>query len=210
MGNVKLFFDMEFTGLHQKTTPISLGVVSENNRTFYAEFTDYDVNQVDSWINANVIEHLILKDLSIPQIAEKNTYNQVYYKGNKDAVAHRFLRWLKDLGHTKYEFWGDCLSYDWVLFTQLFGGALNIPNNIYYIPYDISSLLKLMNMDPDITRERVVIEHEGKLKKMGYNQTQTIALAKEISAKHNSLYDALVIKMWHDLLCRKLEGLRWD
>ena len=43
----KIFFDMEFTGLHQKTTLISIGLIAEDGRTFYAEFNDYDKSQLD-------------------------------------------------------------------------------------------------------------------------------------------------------------------
>ena len=50
----RLFFDTEFTGLHQKTTLISIGIVSDDSKTFYAEFTDYDKTQCDDWINENV------------------------------------------------------------------------------------------------------------------------------------------------------------
>ena len=31
---MKLFFDTEFTGLHQATTLISLGIIAEDGRTF--------------------------------------------------------------------------------------------------------------------------------------------------------------------------------
>ena len=38
---MRIFFDTEFTGLHQNTTLISIGCIDENGRTFYAESTDY-------------------------------------------------------------------------------------------------------------------------------------------------------------------------
>jgi DNA polymerase III epsilon subunit-like protein len=38
---MKIFFDTEFTGLHKDTTLISIGLVSEDNRKFYAELIDY-------------------------------------------------------------------------------------------------------------------------------------------------------------------------
>ena len=50
MTKTKIFFDTEFTGLHQNTTLISIGLVSECGKTFYAEFNDYDFNQVDDWL----------------------------------------------------------------------------------------------------------------------------------------------------------------
>lgn len=35
----KIFFDTEFTGLHQNTTLISIGLVSDEGERFYAELT---------------------------------------------------------------------------------------------------------------------------------------------------------------------------
>ena len=58
---MKVFFDTEFTGLRKDTTIISIGLVSDNYKKFYAEFTDYDKDQVDDWIKDNVINNLIIK-----------------------------------------------------------------------------------------------------------------------------------------------------
>ena len=58
---MKIFFDTEFTGLHQNTTLISIGLISECGKTFYAEFTDYDKSQIDDWLQENVINNLILE-----------------------------------------------------------------------------------------------------------------------------------------------------
>ena len=58
----KIFFDTEFTGLHQETTLISFGAISECGKTFYAEFTDFDYSQIDRWLKLNVIDNLILSD----------------------------------------------------------------------------------------------------------------------------------------------------
>ena len=54
MSKTKIFFDTEFTGLHQKTTLISIGLISECGKSFYAEFNDYDFNQVDDWLKENI------------------------------------------------------------------------------------------------------------------------------------------------------------
>ena len=55
---MKVFFDTEFTGLHKETTLISIGLVDENGRTFYAEFSYYYEVQCDKWIYENVIKNL--------------------------------------------------------------------------------------------------------------------------------------------------------
>lgn len=64
---MKIFFDTEFTGLHKDTTLVSIGMVSEDNRQFYAELTDYDI-----MIKNNVILGLKKMYLSIyiPDILE--------------------------------------------------------------------------------------------------------------------------------------------
>lgn len=58
----KLFFDTEFTGLHQNTTLISIGIVSEHGHKFYAELNDYDQSQVNDWLRENVINKLQFVD----------------------------------------------------------------------------------------------------------------------------------------------------
>jgi hypothetical protein len=37
---MKIFFDTEFSGLHKNTTLISIGCISEDGKTFYAELED--------------------------------------------------------------------------------------------------------------------------------------------------------------------------
>lgn len=59
---MNLYFDTEFTGLHKDTTLISLGIVAENGKKFYAEFCDYDRNYCTDWILDNVISNLFLSE----------------------------------------------------------------------------------------------------------------------------------------------------
>lgn len=172
---MKIFFDTEFTGLHQHTTLISIGCVAEDGRTFYAEFTDYDQCQVDDWVQKNVINNLIVHP-------ERKHYYKVtdtdeIYKSCSNGVANRLFKWLQQF--EKVEMWSDCLAYDWVLFCRLFGSALNIPRNVYYIPFDICTLMKIKGVDPDVNREEFA----------GIEGT-----------KHNALHDALVIKACYEKL----------
>ncbi|MCH9739493.1 MAG: 3'-5' exoribonuclease [Epsilonproteobacteria bacterium] len=154
---MKIFFDTEFTGLHKNTTLISIGMVAEDGRELYCELNDYDKSQVDNWIKENVISNLY------------NT-NPINKKQLKKTIEG-FLE-----PYDSVEIWSDCLSYDWVLFNDIFGHAFNIPKNVYYIPFDICTLMKIKGVDPDINRE----EYCG--------------FAEEINQKHNALHDARVIK----------------
>lgn len=181
MSKIKLFLDTEFTGLHQGTTLISLGIVREDGRTFYAEFTDYDESQLDDWLRDNVIANLTLGDFDLDR--DYRPYEgAVVYRGNKEEVVQALMHWIGS--DNEYEVWSDCLSYDWVLFCQLFGHAFNIPKNIYYIPFDICTLMKAKGVDPDINREDLAFGAEK-------------ALVSGMS-KHNALWDAKVINACYE------------
>ena len=52
---MNIFFDTEFTGLHQNTSLISLGAVAADDRSFYAEFNDYNPAQLNPWLLAHVM-----------------------------------------------------------------------------------------------------------------------------------------------------------
>lgn len=183
---MKIFFDTEFTGLHQRTTLISIGCASEDGDTFYAELTDFDASQVDDWIQENVIDKLTI----LPLLVSADEHD-MRVSGNQKAVAHYLQKWLLEqstknavYGDMRHQFpdrhpqmlemWSDCYAYDWVLFCELFGGAFGVPKSVYYIPFDLSTSLKVKGIDPDINRE----EYAGM---SGGN-------------KHNALWDAQVIK----------------
>jgi hypothetical protein len=172
----KVFFDTEFTGLHQNTTLISIGIISECGKTFYAELTDYDKTQVDDWLKENVIKKLILPhDLGGNGVAVNG------FVGNTVFIKNELEKWLSQF--EKVEVWSDCLSYDWVLFNQIFGHAFSIPKNVYYIPFDICTLFKAKGIDPDINREKFACGES-------YSEMP----------KHNALWDAKVIKMCYEKL----------
>jgi len=185
MEITKLFFDTEFTGLRQDTTLISIGIVSDNNKIFYAEFTDYNQKHIDEdeWLKDNVISNLIFK--SDDQVSSID-YDNMFIKGCSYYIKTKLKLWLKMFN--KIEMWSDCLAYDWVLFNNIFEHALKIPKNIYYIPFDICTLFKIKGIDPDISREEftnnINIELPGKFK----------------NKKHNSLYDAFIIKNCYNKL----------
>lgn len=187
---MELFFDTEFTGLYQNTTLISLGIISLDGRYFYAEFNDYDESQVNDWIQENVINNLLFNDTDMYCTEEQaflppydnlcsSELHESYHtmlKGDKDSIVRDLKYWLQQFPTGEdIIIWSDCLSYDWVLFNELFGGAQNIPPNINYIPLDICTAFKIKGIDPDISREEFI----------GY---------KIDGNKHNSLYDAKVIR----------------
>jgi hypothetical protein len=175
---MKVFFDTEFTGLHKNTSLISIGLIAEDGRFFYAENVDYDKSQLNDWLKENVIANTsYLKDTENVDLTSTSLF--AYYNvASLNIIRADLIDWLSQ--YESVEMWSDCLAYDWVLFNDIFGTAFDIPKNVYYIPFDICTLFKLKGVDPDISREEFA------------------NMAGE--EKHNSLHDAKVIKTCYERL----------
>lgn len=180
---MKIFFDSEFSGLHKDTSIISLGMVTDDDMAFYAEFTDYDKKQVenDLWIQENVIDNLLFNKTE-PFCNQLGS--MTLCKGTKKEIQLHLSAWLRR--YSKIELWSDVHHYDVVLLFDLWGHAFKIPENIYYIPFDIATMFKTLGLDPDTSRETFI--------------------DKPIDGvKHNALYDAQVIRACYDKLNRNRE-----
>lgn len=53
-----VFIDTEFTGEHQHTTLVSLGLVTLEGDSLYITLNDYDRAQVTPWLRENVLAHI--------------------------------------------------------------------------------------------------------------------------------------------------------
>lgn len=181
---MKVFFDTEFTGLHKNTTLISVGLISEDGRMFYAELTDYDINQVDEWCKEYVINTLNrFKD------RKDRIYIPNYHIGTKENIAAALDNWFKQFDEV--ELVSDVCHYDMVLLVDLFGRAFDLPDNVspscYDINQDIARYYKISQKEAfNKSREEILYD--------GYKEN-TIT-----GDKHNSLYDAKVIRQLYQIL----------
>lgn len=141
----KIFLDTEFTGLHQKTTLISLALVAESGEEFYAEFNDYDKTQLAHLLNNKNTKDFFTDLLSKCWITNNKEFerkqNGIYIKGNKEEIRIHLVKWFKQFNAV--EIWADVLAYDWVLFCEIFGGAFSIPENIFYAPFDLATAFRI-------------------------------------------------------------------
>lgn len=182
MRPINIYFDCEFTWLRQDTTLISIWLISDCWKTFYAEFTDYDKSQCDEWINDNVIAKLRYNDEYIPDVYTDR------FKGGSEKIKKELLKWFSQF--EEVDIWSDCMAYDWVLFNGLMatynGSYPELPKNINYIPFDICTLFKMKWIDPDISREQFAKEW--------------CESWFEDEEKHNALFDAKIIRMCYNKL----------
>lgn len=182
---MKLFFDMEFTGLRKDTTVITLGIVDQNGRSIYTEYTDYDKKQIDNWLKKNVLANtMYLKNNNIEYINYFEKGNTICV-GDTNKNRKHILEWLAFYDNEEIQFVSDVSHYDMVLLIDiLFGHALEIPKNICAACHDINhDIARYKNISIkeafDFSREDLLTSEE---------------LQKIEGEKHNALYDAKVIR----------------
>lgn len=180
-----IFFDTEFTGLHKNTTLISIGITSEDGEKFYGILTDYDKSQVDDWIKKNVIRNIEI-DYKYDEL--------ISIKGTRSVVGKHLNEWIKDhFGEGEIQFVSDVCHYDFVLLIDLLTDgrtAFELPKNIspvcHDISQDIAEYLGITDKDAfDLNREEFITKEGCELPN---------------GDKHNSLYDALVIKEIYNII----------
>lgn len=215
-----LFTDSEFTGLRKDTTLISLGIVAEDGRKFYAEFMDYDILQINNWIEENVIDNLFLEDIywsknveseiiklmkqgyRFSEKAEKidNSKYQYYIekdekyfvKGKTSFIKRHLTYWLSQFDSV--QFVSDVCHYDFVLLIDIFGTAFDLPKNICAACHDINQ---------DIACYYGISEQEA-FDKSREKIVMELCGHEIEGRKHNALYDAEVIKMIYEKVNKQL------
>lgn len=177
-----LFFDTEFTGLHKDTTLISLGIVAEDGRKFYAEFCDYDRNQCDDWILENVIKNLILEPGPSGCFCVHETDATMKVYANKEIISAWLSEWISQFDSV--QFVSDVCHYDFVLLIDLFGTAFDLPENVCVACHDINQ---------DIAKHYAISEQEA-FDKSREEIVMELCGHEVEGKKHNALYDAEVIR----------------
>lgn len=181
---MKIFFDEEFTGLHKDTTLISIGLISSDGRSFYAEFNDYDIKQCNEWINKKVLPNLSKTIDELSSIADINV------DGDINEIRTELIKWIDQFDTVEWV--SDVCHYDMVLLIDLlYQDGIDLPYDrvssvCHDINQDIAKFYNVSDMDAfNISREQIIIDLYG-------NPIE--------GCKHNSFYDAKVIKAIYEFI----------
>ena len=104
---MKYFLDTEFIEYPNTIDLISIGIVAEDGREYYAVNKDCDTLKASQWVKDNVLANIGQRT---PQ--------------PKKEIASDILLFV---GSEKPEFWGYYADYDWVVFCWLFGTMMELP-----------------------------------------------------------------------------------
>jgi hypothetical protein len=155
---MQLFLDTEFyeNGPKSPIQLISIALVGDGIE-YYAENSEVDLENVSDWLKANVV-----KQLTGP-------------KKNPETIKQEITGIV---GQHHPEIWGYFADYDWVLFCQLFGRMIDLPQNFPKYCLDLKQLM---------LSKRV-------------NRSE---LPKQEGTEHHALHDARWNKKVYDFLSTK-------
>lgn len=136
----RYWFDTEFIEDGHTIDLISIGIVCEDGREFYAESGEVDWSRASEWVLENVQPHLD---------AELSTRAQIA------GGIQKFV----NAGKSKPQFWAYYADYDWVALCQLYGRMLDLPKSWPKFCMDVKQLA-VMCGDP-LLPEQISTEHHA-------------------------------------------------
>lgn len=173
---MKYFIDQEFiTGFHkplfgknrQFIDLVSIGIVCEDGREYYAISNEFNINDADDWVKKNVIGKLkwwkdgdcsrhkggFLHGIDAARFAGKSNkeiadevfrfiHYPVYKKwDDKISFIEEIVESAYNQGEPEHEFYGYYSDYDWVLFCSLFGRMIDLPKGFPMYCNDLKQTL---------------------------------------------------------------------
>ncbi len=133
---MRFFLDTEFLDLGRTLELVSIGVVAEDGREFYAISREFDPARANAWVRAEVLPRL--------EPEEPGVWRTV--AGIREGL-------LEFVGPGEPEFWSwGGSAYDWLLVIQLLGGAEALPEGWRYHANELQQWCLMMGLDTDDPR----------------------------------------------------------
>lgn len=124
---MKYFFDTEFIEDGRTIDLLSIGIVCEDGRAYYATSCEADKSKASPWVKENVLPHL-------NTVSGRGTYS---LNVDRQTIRNEVLLFI---ANEKPEFWAYYADYDWVALCQLFGTMMDLPKGWPMYCRDIKQL----------------------------------------------------------------------
>ncbi|MDQ3802497.1 MAG: 3'-5' exoribonuclease [Acidobacteriota bacterium] len=140
---MRYWYDTEFIEDGRTIDLISIGVVAEGGREFYAQNLECDFGRAGEWVRANVLPHL--RDFDPATLSCVFEYNTTPWKTRPQLAAAL----AAFVGDDTPEWWGSCSAYDHVALCQLFGRMVDLPAGWPFYTNDIQQWAQYMGLPRD-------------------------------------------------------------
>jgi hypothetical protein len=134
------FFDTELNEDGRTIDLISIGMVSEDGRKYYAVSSEFDKDRCHRWVKQNVLP--FIDGHTVTPRAE---------------IARQILETVGD----KPEFWAYFADYDWVVLCQLYGRMIDLPKGFPFWCRDLKQLMEERGVKKEQLPPQSGTEHEA-------------------------------------------------
>lgn len=204
---MKYFIDFEFIeGFHKPLfgkrrhfiDMISVGIVAEDGREYYALSSDYDYKDADNWVKENVIHKLYIKHVHGDERNSLTTKNFNKHLGKpNERIKNEILRFVNTPNifsgeHMFSQFYGYYSDYDWVLFCSLFGRMIDLPEGFPMFCLDLKQ-----EFDSKIS--------DSEIRSIGYNRAVERLKSKKGYPEQKDEHDCLADARWNMQLYKWLK-----
>lgn len=201
-----VYFKTKFTSLKKDADLLSIAFIDYDGRSFYAEFTDYDIQKVDEWTFSNVVKRM----KKPANVLDGDHWTMT---GTKKEVRTQLFFWLDKFvkEDRPVQFVCDCGHYDFVLLIDLLTdgeSAVVLPSWIspalYDVNQDLGTSLYRNNSEglPEEEFNKNYIPNA-----VAFTITRTDAVKEndrykpdEVYTEYHALHDAYIVKVLHQTL----------
>lgn len=111
---MRFWFDTEFIEDGKTIDLLSIAVVAEDGRCYYATSSEADRSRASPWVRENVL----------PTLDTVSSSAACSMNASRSQIAADLLAFI---GNDKPEIWAYYADYDWVALCQLFGTMMDLP-----------------------------------------------------------------------------------
>jgi len=164
---VKYFFDTEFQDDGDTIDLISIGIVSENRREFYAVSTEARLHRCEPWLREHVLPQL-------PPYSDPSWMTRA-------QIKEGIMRFIGD--DRMPQFYAYYADYDWVAFCHLFGKMIDLP---HFFPKFCMDLKQISEMVGSPTHPKQAKGEHNALDDARWNRDLHDFLMKHVKKKIDS------------------------
>jgi len=155
---MRYFIDTEFIEDGRTIDLVSIGVVAEDGREFYAESVEANLSRANDWVKENVLPHLWHR-----QVGEDRRAANLWTRDGgiggfmpRSHIAADLFRFVA--ADDRPEFWGYYADYDWVAIAQLYGTMIDLPSGWPMFCMDLKQLCVLKG-NPTLPKQTSTEHH---------------------------------------------------
>lgn len=144
---MRYFIDTEFAEAGDRIVPtidlISIGIVAEDGREFYAESSEFSEELCNKWVKEHVFPLLGPPERRL----------------SRAEIRDKIAEFVGD--DQEPEFWAYYADYDWVVFCWLFGAMVDLPRNFPKLCLDLQQWWIQLGRPNHVKPEAPPCEHDA-------------------------------------------------